>query len=139
MAVSVRKLRAALAAGLLLLAGCETAFVGDAPSGRYELVRVEGRALPFTRDVGGCRETLSGGHFNLDSIARRFEMEVARSGSCAGAAPLRETGTYLRRGGTLTLETEGTAPRSLTAYESGRTISIDAGGLSLRFTRPATR
>jgi hypothetical protein len=139
MAVSIWKLRAALAGALLLLPACETAFVGDAPSGRYELVRVEGRALPFTRNVGGCSETVSGGQFDLDSIARRFEIEVARSGSCAGAAPLRETGTYLRRGGTLTLETEGAAPRSLTAYESGRTISLSAGGLSLRFTRPATR
>lgn len=139
MAVSTSKLRAALAAGLLSLAGCETAFVGDAPSGRYELLRVEGRALPFTRMASGCTETVSGGHLTLDSIARRFEMEVARSSSCTGAAPVRETGTYLRRGGTLTLETEGAQPRSLTAYESGRTVSLEAGGLSLRFTRPATR
>jgi hypothetical protein len=128
-----------LGIAVLSLAGCETAFVGEAPSGRYELVRVDGRALPFARSVGGCSRTVTAGHFELDSVARRFGLELSGTDSCAGAASVRESGTYLRRGGTLTLETEGPARRSLTAFESGRTVSLRHEGLALRFTRRAAR
>lgn len=129
-----RRMRLAAAAALSL-AGCETAFVGTAPAGRYELVRVEDRALPFARDLGGCRQTISAGHFELDPIGRRFEMELRAASSCAGAGTIREAGTYLRRGGTLTLETDGPAPRSYAAAEGGRTISLTHRGLALRFAR----
>jgi hypothetical protein len=128
-----------LAAGLTVLAGCETAFVGEAPSGRYELVRVEGRALPFERDRGACRKTVSGGHFELDSIARRFVLDLRAVNSCGGSGTVRETGSYLRRGGTLNLETEGATPRRITARESGRTVSLAHDGLDLRFTRSRPR
>jgi hypothetical protein len=124
---------------LLLLAGCETAFVGEAPSGRYELVRVEGRAPPFERDRGGCRQTVSGGHFELDSLARRFVLDLRAANSCGGSATIRETGSYLRRGGTLALETESAPARRITARESGRAISLAYDGLDLRFTRPRQR
>lgn len=123
-------------AGLLVLAGCETAFVGEAPSGRYDLVRVEGRGLPFARDAGRCRTTISGGHFELDSLARRFVLDLSAANSCGGPATMRETGSYLRRGGTLTLETEGPAQRRIVARESGRTISLAYDGLDLGFIRP---
>lgn len=127
--------RLAAAAGLLLLAGCETALVGEAPSGRYELVRVEGQALPYARDRGGCRQIISAGHFELDPIARRFAMELDTTSSCAGGETIREAGTYLRRGGTLTLETDGPFPRSFAASESGRTLSLSHRGLALRFAQ----
>jgi hypothetical protein len=128
-----------IVAAALLLAGCETAFVGEAPSGRYELVRVEGRPLPFERDLGACRKTVSGGHFELDSIARRFALDLRTANSCGGSGAVRETGSYLRRGRTLTLETESPAPRRIMAHESGRTVSLAHDGLDLRFTRSRSR
>jgi hypothetical protein len=139
MVLRTAALGAGIAGAMLSLAACETAFVGEAPSGRYDLVRVEGRALPFARNVGGCSRTVTAGHFDLDSVARRFQLELSGTDSCAGSASVRESGTYLRRGGTLTLETEGPAPRALTASESGRTVSLLHDGLALRFTRRAAR
>jgi hypothetical protein len=127
--------RLALAAvAVLLLAGCETAFVGRAPSGRYDLVQVDGRPLPAERRVGGCSQHVAGGSFTLDSIARRFEIAVDRHGSCGGA--IRLSGSYLRSAGRLTLEAEGPGAATLVATESGRSITLSYDGLRLRFTQP---
>lgn len=132
-----------LAAAALLLGGCQTAFVGRAPSGRFELVEVNGRALPYSPDPFiHCPVRIDGGHFDLDSVARRFEIVVERSGRCAGlAADTVERGSYLRRGGRLDLETEAPAGarRALVANESGGSISLVYDRLRLRFrqgTRP---
>ncbi|HEX9931235.1 MAG TPA: hypothetical protein VGB08_00150 [Allosphingosinicella sp.] len=127
----------ALAAAALLLSGCETAFVGRAPDGRYALVEVNGRPLPHAVDSAGtCR--IDRGHFDLDSLARRFEMVLDQSGACprAGAATI-ERGTYLRRGGRLELEAAapGGEARALVASESGGTIAMGYDGLRLRFRR----
>ena len=125
----------------LLLAGCETAFVGRAPAGLYQLVEVNGQAPPATSDPAGqCPETIEGGHLELDSIARRFELALQRRGPCiaAGQREVRESGSYLRRGGRLELETGSTAaPRTLVASETGRTISLGYGRLRLRFRQAA--
>jgi hypothetical protein len=128
-----RRLAVALAA-LLLLGGCETAFVGRAPSGRYDLVQVNGRPLPYARPAGECRQYVAGGSFTLDSIARRFEIAVDRHGSCGGAIQL--SGSYLRSAGRLTLEAEGPGAATLIATESGRSVTLTYDGLRLRFTQP---
>jgi hypothetical protein len=132
----------ALSVAALLLDGCQTAFVGRAPSGRFELVEVNGRAPPFTVDPGHhCPIRIDGGHFDLDSVARRFEIALERSGPCAGlAADTVDRGSYLRRGGRLDLEIEaaGGARRELVANESGGSISLAYDRLRLRF-RQASR
>jgi hypothetical protein len=127
---------AALAGGLLLLAGCATAFVAEAPSGRFDLVQVEGRALPYERSEGACRRRIEGGRFELDSIVRRFALELRGHSSCTGAETVRESGAYLRSGGRLTLETDGAARRTFTATETGRSVSLERGGLRFRFLQP---
>jgi hypothetical protein len=128
-----------LAAAALLLGGCQTAFVGRAPSGRFALVEVNGRGLPFQIDPAShCPVRIDGGHFDLDSVARRFEMVLERSGPCAGLAADRvERGSYLRRGGRLDLEAEasGGERRELVASESGGSLSYDR--LHLRFRQAA--
>jgi len=130
-----------LAAATLLLGGCETAFVGRAPSGRFDLVEVNGRPLPFSIDPAShCPVRIEGGRFELDSLARRFEMVLERSGPCAGlAADTVERGSYLRRGGRLDLETEAPAGarRALVASESGGAISLAYDRLRLRFRQAA--
>jgi hypothetical protein len=129
----------AVASAALLLAGCETAFVGRAPDGRYALVEVNGRALPQVADPGSpCPVTIGSGHFDLDSLARRFEMVLDRSGPCPAAnADTIERGTYLRRSGRLELEAArpGGQARALVASEGGGTISLGYDGLRLRFRR----
>ena len=131
----------ALAAGALLLAGCETAFVGRAPAGRYQLVEVNDRPLPFVADPAShCPVSIDGGHFDVDALARRFEMVLDRSGPCAGiAADVVERGSYLRRGGRLELEAAppGGTARALVADESGSSISLDYDRLRLRFRQVA--
>jgi hypothetical protein len=117
----------ALAAGALLLAGCETAFVGRAPEGAYQLVQVNGNALPY----GQCPGRISSGQFDVDSVARRFEMRLDRG--CPSASETVERGSYLRRGGRLELEAGG---RTLEAWESGGTITLSYEGLRLRFRKP---
>jgi hypothetical protein len=130
-----------LAAAAMLLGGCQTAFVGRAPSGRFALVEVNGRGLPFHVDPANhCPIRIDGGHFDLDSVARRFEMVVERSGPCAGLAADRiERGSYLRRGGRLDLEVEapGGERRALSASESGGSISLSYDRLRLRFRQSA--
>lgn len=130
-----------LAAATLLLAGCETAFVGRGPSGRYALVEVNGRPLPYSHDPAShCPIRIDGGHFELDALARRFEMLLDRSGPCAGiSGDVVERGSYLRRGGRLDLEAtpEGGTPRALVAREGGRSISLDYDRLRLRFRQVA--
>jgi hypothetical protein len=129
------------AAAVLALGGCETAFVGDAPRGRYQLVEVNGRALPFVdATVGSCPVTIGSGHFDLDNVARRFEMALDRTGPCAAAAvDAAERGSYLRRGGGLELEAmqPGGTARRLFADESGDTVSMTYDGLRLRFRQAA--
>ena len=131
----------AAAAALLLLGGCHTAFVGRAPSGRFQLVEVNGRALPFAVDPGSrCPVRIEGGHFDLDSIARRFEMVLDRSGPCLGiSGDTVERGSYLRRGGRLELEAAqpGGSARALVASESGGSISLVYDRLRLRFRQAA--
>ncbi|MEA3042111.1 MAG: hypothetical protein QOC65_1600 [Sphingomonadales bacterium] len=130
-----------LAAAAMLLGGCQTAFVGPAPSGRFALVEVNGRALPYRVDPANhCPVRIDGGHFELDSVARRFEIVLERSGPCAGlAADTIERGSYLRRGGRLDLEIEapGGARRELVASESGGAISLSYDRLRLRFRQSA--
>ncbi|HEX8653810.1 MAG TPA: hypothetical protein VF693_01120 [Allosphingosinicella sp.] len=129
------------AAAALLLAGCQTAFVGRAPSGRFALVEVDGRPLPYRVDPAShCPVRIDGGHFDLDSVARRFEMVLERSGPCAGlAADTVARGSYLRRGGRLDLEVEapGAARRELVASESGGSVSLSYDRLRLRFRQAA--
>ena len=120
--------------GAALLASCETAFVGRAPSGRFDLVEVNGRALPQERrTAAGCRATVTSGFFDLDALARRFEMRLGERNSCSAAAWQEErvAGSYLRRGSRLALEAEG--GRSWTATESGSSIALDYEGARLRF------
>lgn len=130
---------AALGAGALLLAGCETAFVGRAPSGRFDLVAVNGGGLPATPDPGHhCPETVESGHLDLDSVARRFELVLNRRGPCiaAGRRTLRETGSYLRNGPRLELEA-ASGGRGWTATESGNSLSLRYEGMGLRFRQTA--
>jgi hypothetical protein len=129
----------------LLLAGCETAFVGTPPSGRYELASVNGRALPFDRGSlpGGpsetCRNLLQSGHLTMDSIARRFEIYSQSRNSCTGQQlpEMSVSGSYLRSAGRLTLETPdpGGSMRRWRAYESGRAITVQFGDERLLFRR----
>jgi hypothetical protein len=131
----------AAGAAALFLGGCETAFVGEAPGGRYELVEVNGRALPHVdAGVAACPVTIAAGHFDLDSLARRFEMMLDRSGPCpAAAVDTVERGSYLRRSGRIELEAAapGGATRRLFASETGSTLSMDYDGLRLRFRQAA--
>jgi hypothetical protein len=125
------------AAAALALGGCETAFVGDAPRGRFQLVEVDGRRLPYVNDaVGSCPVTIQAGHFDLDQVARRFEMMLDRTGPCpAAAVDTTERGSYLRRGGRLELEASapGGTARRLFATESADTVSLEYDGMRLRF------
>lgn len=127
----------ALAAAALVLGGCETAFVGRAPAGRYALVEVNGQPLPYVHDPRlHCPVAVDSGHFELDALARRFEMVLDRSGPCLGiSGDVVERGSYLRRGGRLELEAAapGGELRTLVAAESGRTITLDYDRLRLRF------
>lgn len=128
-----------IAAATLLLGACETAFVGRGPSGRYDLVEVDGRAPPFLRSPGHhCPVQIEDGHFDVDSLARRFELVVEQTGPCVGGGrrEVRETGSYVRGGPGLSLETAD--GRALAASESGDTIRVTYDGLDLRFRRPAS-
>lgn len=132
----MRALSALAAASLLLLAGCETAFVGRAPGRAYGLVSADGRPPPHVRNAGTqCPITLQGGAFDLDALARRFTLRLNQTAPCARFAEIVESGSYLRRGGTLTLESESPAPRSWQAQESGDAIVLDWQGMRLRFRR----
>jgi hypothetical protein len=127
-----------LAAAALSLSGCETAFVGRAPAGRFELVEVNGRALPqVRRSEERCSVTVTGGHLELDALARRFQMRIRESSSCSAAASvvLSVSGSYLRRDGRVTLEAErgAAAGQSWTATESGNSIALSHEGTRLRF------
>ena len=129
-----------LTGGALLLASCETAFVGEAPGGRYALVEVDGNPLPYTADPRHhCPTRIEGGHFDLDALARRFEMAIDRDGPCSRPDDIVERGSYLRRGGRLELEAAapGGTTRTLVATESGNMIAIDYDRLRLRFRRVA--
>jgi hypothetical protein len=128
----------ALSVAALLLPGCETAFVGRAPAGRYELVEVNGRAVPHERrTAAGCSATVESGHFDLDALARRFELALRERGECWGGNvhESRENGTYLRRGGRLTLEALDAEGRRRTwiASESGDAVALEHQGMRLRF------
>jgi hypothetical protein len=129
------------ATAALLLGGCETAFVGRAPGGRYALAEVNGRALPYVDStIGACPVTVQGGGFDLDPVARRFEMTLDRTGPCAAAAvDAREAGSYIRRHGRLELEAAqpGGGSRALIATEAGGVVSLTYGGLRLRFRQVA--
>ncbi|HEX8216654.1 MAG TPA: hypothetical protein VF577_04230 [Allosphingosinicella sp.] len=129
-----------LLAGALLLAGCETAFVGRAPGGRYGLIEVNGQAPPFSHDPRNhCPVWINGGYFDLDSVARRFEMAIHRAGACSGTGTTVERGSYLRRGGRLELEVsapDGTT-RTVFATESGDVIALGHDRLRLRFRQIA--
>lgn len=130
----------ALASAALLLAGCETAFVGKAPGGRYQLVEVNGRAPPTVTNPGHhCPVSIAAGSFDLDPIARRFDMSLDRSGPCRGiSGAVDERGSYLRRGGRLELEgvpDGGGVPRALVATESGDTVTMNYDGVRLRFRK----
>lgn len=132
----------ALAATALLLGGCETAFVGKAPGGQYQLVEVNGRAPPTVSNPGHhCPVTVESGRFDLDPIARRFVMTLSRAGPCIGGgrAEMRLAGSYLRRGGGLELEAEqpGGPPRTLVAGEVGDVVSLTYENLRLRFRQVA--
>lgn len=131
--------RLTLLSAALFLGGCETAFIGRAPDGRYALVEVNGRPLPHVADpASACPVRIDGGHFDLDALARRFEMVIDRSGPCPAAnADTVERGTYLRRSGRLELEAArpGGAARTLIASEGGSTIALGYDGLRLRFRR----
>jgi hypothetical protein len=128
---------AASAASALALGGCETAFVGDAPRGRFDLVEVNGRRIPHVDNaVGSCPVTIQGGRFELDQVARRFEMTLDRTGPCpAAAVDVTERGSYLRSGGRFELEAAapGGTARRLFASESASTVTMDYDGLRLRF------
>ena len=129
-----------LALGALLLAGCETAFVGRAPAGRYALVEVNGQPLPHVANPGHhCPMRIDGGHFDLDALARRFEMVLDRASPCARPEDTIERGSYLRRGGRLELEAAppGGTARALFATESGNMIALNYDGLRLRFRQVA--
>jgi hypothetical protein len=122
--------------GALVVAGCETAFVGRAPGGRYALAEVNGQAPPHVANPGHhCPVRIDGGHFELDSLARRFEMVLDRASPCAAPADTVERGSYLRRGGRLELEAAppGGSARTLFASESGDSIALNYDGLRLRF------
>ncbi|HEX8527381.1 hypothetical protein [Allosphingosinicella sp.] len=124
-------------AAALLLAGCETAFVGRAPSGRFALAEVDGRAVPpAAAPAQGCGPVLHDGWFELDSLARRWEMQLSHRDSCSGQTvrETRETGSYLRRDGRLTLESADS--RRWIATEGGRTIGLRYDGRRLLFRQP---
>jgi hypothetical protein len=128
----------ALSAAALLATACETAFVGRGPGGRYELVEVNGRAVPAERSRDGqCIDSIASGHFELDSIARRFEMVLRETRSCSAASHvlLQERGSYLRDEYRLKLETDPGAGvrRSWTAGWSGNAITLAYQGMRLRF------
>ncbi|HEX8644250.1 MAG TPA: hypothetical protein VF702_10100 [Allosphingosinicella sp.] len=132
----MRALTAFAGTALLLLGACETAFVGRAPTGRYGMVSVNGRPPPLTRNAGTeCPVSLQGGSFDLDSVARRFELRLTQSGPCARFRDVLESGSYLRRGGTLLLESDSPARRSWTGSESGDSVTLNWEGLRLRFRR----
>ena len=131
-----------LAAAALLLAGCETAFVGRAPGGRYVLVEVNGRAPPQVTDArNDCPTTIAGGHIDLDPLARRFDLVLDQRNPCmaGGGTTSRLTGTYLRSGSRLALET-GDGNR-LAATETGNELTLNYYGPRLRFrqSQPAPR
>jgi hypothetical protein len=130
----------AFAVASLALAGCETAFVGRAPAGRYALVEVNGKGLPHVANPGHhCPLRIDGGHFELDALARRFEMVLDRAGPCSPPADTVERGSYLRRSGRLELEAAppGGTARTLFATESGDSIALNYDGLRLRFRQEA--
>ena len=127
-----------VAAATLALAGCETAFVGRAPGGRYLLVEVDGRAPPqITDSRADCPTTIAAGHVDLDSLARRFDLVLDQRSPCmsGGGTTSRVTGTYLRRGGRIEVETAD--GNRLVATESGNTLSLEYYGPRLRFRRVA--
>lgn len=126
----------AMAAGSLLLAGCETAFVGRAPGGRYLLVEVNGRAPPHVVDPSrDCPTTIADGHIELDPLARRFELLLEQRSPCmaGGGTTSVERGSYLRGGPGLSLETND--GRTIRASEDGDTVRVAYAGLQLRFRR----
>lgn len=133
----------ALACAALLLAGCETAFVGRAPSGLYALAEVDGRALPAERRASGsCRLLVESGHFDLDSLARRYEIVLRERDSCSssGVREVREAGSYLRRSGRLALEADrGAGGRIATESGSSISLSYDGSRLLFRQSRPERR
>ncbi len=124
---------AALAASALAIAGCETAFVGRAPGGLYRLTEVEGRPLPFARSDAGCDRRIESGAFELDALARRYRLTLSERNSCSsgGLQEFNESGSYLRSGSRLTLESAGGGTRIASA--SPDTVRLDYGGLDLRF------
>lgn len=125
----------------MLLGGCETAFVGEAPGGRYALASVNGGAPPAVANPGHhCPVRIESGYFELDPLARRFEMVLERSGPCiAGASRTVERGSYLRRGSRLELEAAqaGGGSRALVASEFGDVITLRYDQLDLRFRQVA--
>ncbi|MDP8995227.1 MAG: hypothetical protein M3N07_09670 [Pseudomonadota bacterium] len=130
-----------LAAAALALAGCETAFVGTPPGGRYILTEVDGRAVPTPApQPPACRPIWHDGWFDLDPIARQFELYLQQRDSCTGAVvrETRETGSYLRSDGRLRLETTapGGSTRRWTAAESGRSVTLRYGDNRLLFRQP---
>jgi hypothetical protein len=127
-----------VAASALALAGCETAFVGRAPGGRYVLVEVDGRAPPQVSDSGNdCPTTIAAGHIDLDSLARRFDLVLEQRNPCmaGGGTTSRATGTYLRRSGRIEVETSD--GNRLVATETGNTLSLNYFGSRLRFRQAA--
>lgn len=123
-----------LAAAALLVAGCETAFVGRGPAGRYELVGIDGRPPPQVVDPRhDCPTTVASGHFDLDAVARRFALVLEQRSPCmaGGGTTSRVTGSYLRRGSRLDLETADGG--RLAATESGDSLSLNYYGSRLRF------
>jgi len=128
----------ALASAALLVAGCETAFVGRAPGGRYLLVEVDGRAPPHVTDpASDCPTTIAAGHVDLDPLARRFDIVLEQRSPCmaGGGTTSRTTGTYLRSGSRLELETAD--GNRLVATETGNTLSLNYHGPRLRFRQTA--
>jgi len=130
-----------LAAAALLLAGCETAFVGRAPSGRFTLAEVDGRAVPpAPASPPACAPVVHNGWFELDSIARRFELYLQHRNSCTGAVAreTRESGSYLRDSGRLMLEAVSAdgETRRWTGSELGRQVNLTYEGDRLTFRQP---
>lgn len=134
----------ALAATLVAATGCG----GDsnAPDmshvGRYAMVSIEGDPLPVTIfDMPGYMLELTDGSLTLNannsSVESITTVETV-DGTMGQPESVSCSGTYTRRGNTVTLttpQTEACAGERVTGTLSGRTLTVDYDGTTVVFSR----